>query len=64
MSKPRRQGMRQLVVPNNKADFQRKRLKWRRSEYTDRHEEVVSEKRERRLWKQMRKQKEEAYRSR
>lgn len=58
MSKPRKQGMRQRFVPNNKADFMRKRLKWRRSEFTDRHEAACADRRERRELEELRELKE------
>lgn len=48
MGKPRIIGQFKPSLPNNRADMRRQKLYRRSREYTDRHEEIMAAKREKR----------------
>ena len=61
MGKPRKYGMKSSYIPNARADMRfNKKLYQRGREYTDRHEAVVQEVRERREMKQLERMKADA----
>ena len=52
MAKPRKFGTKSSYVPNSRADMRNKKLYQRGREYTDKHEGIMQEIRERRLARQ------------
>ena len=57
MGKPRLYGMKSTYIPNARADMRNKKLYHRGLGYTDKHETVMQEIRERREMKQLEKMK-------
>ena len=53
MGSPKMLGMTRAYVPNRKADMRRAKVWKRNREYTDKHEELVGEKREKRLSREL-----------
>ena len=52
MAKPRKFGTKSSYIPNSRADMRNKKLYQRGREYTDKHEGIMQEIRERRLARQ------------
>lgn len=53
MAKPRKFGTKSTYIPNSRADMRNKKLYQRGREYTDKHETVMQDIRERREMKQL-----------
>ena len=61
MGKPRKLGMKTAYIPNSKADMRYKKTIYQRGrEFTERHEQMVHERRERRELAELERMKREA----
>lgn len=61
MAKPRLYGSKSTYIPNSRADMRNKKLYQRGREYTDKHEGIMQEIRERREMKRLERMKTKAY---